>query len=81
MNVSPKEMITRLLKYLIEGFVVAFAVWLIPTKTLDIAQVVVIGVTAAAVFAILDMFAPSVMVQGVKQGAGFGIGASLVGWP
>ena len=81
LNVSPKEMMTRLCKYVIEGFVVALAVWMIPKKSLDIEEVVVIGFTAAAVFSILDMFAPSVVVNGVKQGAGFGIGASLVGWP
>lgn len=81
MNVSPKEMMTRLCKYVIEGFVVALAVWMIPKKNMDIEEVVVIGFTAAATFAILDMFAPSVMVSGVKQGAGFGIGARLVGWP
>jgi hypothetical protein len=81
MNVSPKEMMTRLCKYVIEGFVVALAVWMIPKKQMDIEEVVVIGLTAAATFAILDMFAPSVMVNGVKTGAGFGIGAKLVGWP
>jgi len=80
MNVSPKEMMTRLCKYIIEGFVVALAVFLIPKNKMDIEEVVVIGLTAAATFSILDMFAPSVMIQGVKQGAGFGIGASLVGW-
>jgi len=79
MNVSPKEMMTRLCKYIIEGFVVALAVFIIPKNKMDIEEVIVIGLTAAATFSILDMFAPSVLV-GVKQGAGFGIGASLVGW-
>ena len=79
MNVSPKEMMTRLCKYIIEGFVVALAVFIIPKNKMDIEEVIVIGLTAAATFSILDMFAPSVLV-GVKQGAGFGIGASLIGW-
>ena len=81
MNVSPKEMMTRLCKYVIEGFVVALAVWMIPKKSMNMEEVAVIALTAAATFAILDMFAPSIMVQGVKQGVGFGIGAKLVGWP
>ena len=39
-----------------------------------------IGLTAAATFALLDMYAPSVG-HTVRQGAGFGIGANLVQFP
>jgi hypothetical protein len=39
-----------------------------------------IGLTAAATFAILDIYAPSVG-SGARTGAGFGIGATMVGFP
>jgi hypothetical protein len=43
-------------------------------------EVAMIGLTAAATFAILDIYAPSVG-SGARTGAGFGIGAGLVGFP
>lgn len=79
--INVREFLTRLSKYLIEGFVVAIAAWVIPKTNPKLEEVVMLGLTAAATFAILDMFAPSVIVAGVRQGAGLGIGASLVGWP
>ena len=79
--INTKELTTRLCKYLIEGFVVAIAAWVIPKNNPNIEEVLIIGLTAAATLAILDMFAPSVIIAGVRQGAGFGLGASLVGWP
>jgi hypothetical protein len=79
--INTKELTTRLCKYLIEGFVVAIAAWVIPKNNPNIEEVLIIGLTAAATLAILDMFAPTVIIAGVRQGAGFGLGASLVGWP
>ena len=38
------------------------------------------GLVAAATFSLLDLFAPSVSGS-ARQGAGFGVGAGLVGWP
>jgi len=78
------EVVTRALKYLLEGIVVAVAAFLIPDKNRQpkMEEVVMLGLTAAAVFAVLDMFAPSnVIASSARQGAGFGIGASLVKWP
>ena len=43
-------------------------------------EVLMIALTAAATFALLDMYAPSVGAT-ARQGAGFGIGAGLVQWP
>jgi hypothetical protein len=75
-----KEIIIRLVKYLFEGIVVAFAAYMIPGKKMDVAEVVVIGVIAAATFSILDLFAPA-LSGGVRSGAAFGVGANLVGFP
>ena len=71
--------LTRLVKYLVEGGAVALAAYFIPRRTMDLQEVAMIAVTAAAVFAILDYFAPSVSMS-ARQGAGFGIGAMQVGF-
>jgi len=69
----------RAVKYLVEGGAVALAAYFIPRRKMDLQEVAMIAVTAAAVFAILDLYAPSVG-QSARQGAGFGIGASQVGF-
>jgi hypothetical protein len=43
-------------------------------------EVATLAVLAAVVFAMLDAVSPSVAVT-ARQGAGFGLGASLVGFP
>ena len=52
----------------------------IPKKSLPLKEVVALGITAAVVFAILDLVSPSISFT-ARQGAGFGIGANLVGFP
>lgn len=83
MNVDIAEIVKRALKYLMEGIVVAVAAFLIPERNRKpkMEEVVMLGLTAAAVFAVLDMFAPSNIIEYARQGAGFGIGAGLVQWP
>lgn len=71
--------IRRVIKYLIEGLAVAFVAYLVLGRDkLNIRDVVILGVTAAFVFAILDAFSPMV-ATGVRFGAGFGIGQNLFG--
>ena len=70
--------IDRLIKYLLEGLAVAIAAYLIPRTKISVKETMLISLTAAAVFAILDQFAPSVAV-GARQGAGFGIGFGRFG--
>ena len=72
------ELVKRAIKYLIEGLVVALAAFAIPKNQPNIEEVIVIALTAAATFAVLDVFIPS-MGQSARGGAGFGIGAYLVG--
>jgi len=69
----------RAVKYLVEGGAVALAAYFIPRRKMDLQEVAMIAVTAAAVFAILDLYAPSVGVS-ARQGMGFGIGATQVGF-
>jgi hypothetical protein len=80
MDFSVGEFVSRALKYLLEGLAVAAAAVFIPKKALPMDEVAILALTAAAVFAILDVLAPSVGVT-ARQGAGFGLGANLVGFP
>jgi len=74
------EVLNRAIKYLIEGIAVGLAAVLVPRKGIDFQEVVAIAIVAAAVFAVLDLVSPSIGVT-ARQGAGFGIGANLVGFP
>lgn len=72
------EFMRKVIKYLILGMCVSVVSALLPKKSMNIEEIVVIGVTAAAIFAILDVFAPSISAS-AKNGAGFAIGAGMVG--
>ena len=74
------ELIRRAVKYLVEGVMVAIAAYAIPKKSLNLDEVLLIALTAAATFSILDTYVPSMAVS-ARSGAGFGIGANLVGFP
>jgi ABC-type Co2+ transport system permease subunit len=74
------ELIKRAVKYLVEGLMVALAAYAIPKKALNMDEVALIALTAAATFSILDTYVPSMAVS-ARSGAGFGIGANLVGFP
>lgn len=80
MDFSFAEFVNRALKYLLEGLAVAIAAGFIPKKALPLDEIAALGLVAAAVFALLDVLAPSVGVT-ARQGAGFGLGANLVGFP
>ncbi len=72
-----QEILARAIKYIVEGGAVAVAAYFIPRKKMNLQEIVMIALTAAAVFAILDLYAPAVGIAS-RQGAGFGIGAGLV---
>ena len=74
------ELVKRAVKYLVEGLMVAIAAYAIPKKSLKLDEVALIALTAAATFSILDTYVPSMAVS-ARSGAGFGIGANLVGFP
>lgn len=80
MNYGFAEIVNRVIKYLIEGLVIAAAAIFIPKRALPLDEVATLAVLAAVVFAILDAVSPSIGVT-ARQGAGFGLGANLVGFP
>jgi hypothetical protein len=73
------DLMTRVIKYAFEGVAVALAAYFFSGK-LKINEIGMISLTAMATFAILDVYAPSVG-SSARTGAGFGIGAGLVGFP
>lgn len=72
------ELVKRAIKYLVEGLAVAICAMLIPKKALSVEEIMIIALTAAATFSILDVFIPS-MGSSVRNGAGMTLGSSLVG--
>ena len=74
------ELSRRLVKYLIEGLFVALAAYTIPKSSLNIEETLLIALIATATFTILDTYLPSIGAS-ARSGAGFGIGANLVGFP
>jgi hypothetical protein len=75
-----EELVKRAIKYIVEGLMVAIAAFVIPQKKMRLDEVLLIALTAAATFSILDTYLPSMAVT-ARSGAGFGIGANLVGFP
>jgi hypothetical protein len=80
MDYGVAEVVNRVIKYLIEGLVVAAAAIFIPRRALPMDEVATLAVLAAVVFAILDAVSPSMGVT-TRQGAGLGLGFKLVGFP
>lgn len=72
------ELIKRAIKYIVEGIIVALAAYAIPKKSLNVEEVIIIALTAAATFSVLDVFIPSMGV-GVRGGTSFAIGTGLAG--
>ena len=79
-TVNVSELIRRIVKYLVEGLMVAIAAYAIPKRSLNMEEIILIALTAAATFSILDTYVPTMGVT-ARSGAGFGIGANMVRFP
>ena len=75
MDIDFAEILGRALKYLMEGLAVGLACYF--TK-LKMDEIIIIAVTAAVTFAILDMYTPQVS-SAARMGTGFGIGSQFAG--
>ena len=75
--INVTELVKRIIKYLVEGLMVAIAAYAIPKRSLNIEEIILIALTAAATFSILDTYVPSMGVN-ARSGAGFGIGANSI---
>jgi hypothetical protein len=72
------ELLTRAVKYFLEGLAVAVAMTIIPAKKPNLEEIAVVATTAAVVFAILDLLSPSIGLTS-RQGVGLSIGSQLAG--
>ena len=59
LNLDLNEVVRRAVKYLVEGLAVAVAAFYIPKKQMNLQEIAMIAVTAAASFAVLDMLPPN----------------------
>ena len=57
--INVAELVKRIIKYLVEGLMVAIAAYAIPKRSLNWEEIVLIALTAAATFSILDTYVPS----------------------
>jgi len=72
-----REVLKRMTKYFIEWLVIAFASKMIPSQKIEVCEVVMIATVGACVFALLDMFSPTVS-NAARTGAGFMLGLKTV---
>lgn len=83
-GIDLSDLWSRAQKFILEGLAVAIAAFVLPAwmggKRLPMSQIGMIALVAASTFAILDYGSPSI-AGGARQGAGFGIGAHMVGFP
>ena len=63
MNFNTGELFKRAIKYLVEGLLVAIAAYAIPQRQLKLDEIMLIALTAAATFSILDTYVPSINVN------------------
>ena len=74
---NSRELCKRVIKYILEGIVVAIAAILLPRSKPDFEAVIALAMIASATFAIVDTLMPSLNFP-LKFGVGFGIGNSMV---
>jgi ABC-type Co2+ transport system permease subunit len=72
------ELVKRIIKYLVEGLIVAIVACVIPKRSLNVEEIILIALTAAATFSILDTYLPSVGAS-TKSGLGLGLGIRMSG--
>lgn len=72
------ELVKRIIKYLVLGLVISVVAIVIPKKSLNLEEVIILALSAAATFSILDVFVPSIS-DAAKSGVGFSVGTGLAG--
>ena len=66
-----------LVKYFVQGLAVAVASYLVMRNQIKTEEILVIALTAAAVYSVLDTYAPALGV-GARLGTGVSLGMKLV---
>lgn len=73
---ASKLSVAILVKYLLEGFAVTLAAYVIPNKRTKLNEIAAISLLAALTLFVLDLFATEVSI-GARFGTGLGIGMNL----
>jgi hypothetical protein len=76
-TVYSKLTVNNLVKYIVQGIVVATAAYVIPNRKTSINEIALIALIASLTFFTLDIFTSDI-AQGLRLGTGFGIGMNLV---
>lgn len=76
MIIDYSEVFGRILKYLIEGIAVGLVSYFVAQLNTD--QIIIIAVSSAAIFAILDMYSPGTG-NAFRMGIGLSAGTHMVG--
>lgn len=82
-NVDWSDVVTRILKYLIEGVVVmavSYSLLSNKGKRAGLNEVLMLGLVAAACFAVLDLLSPS-YGSSARNALGMSVGFNLGGFP
>ena len=74
-----KEIMKRVIKYLVEGLMVAIACYAIPKQSLQLDEIALLALVAASTFSILDTYIPT-MGESARNGTGLGIGLKISGF-
>lgn len=76
-SVDGKEIVVRIIKYILEGSMVAIAVALIPKQKPSLEEILTIALVAAATFSLLDMYSPSIG-QAARLGSGIWLSKGII---
>ena len=76
-SLDTRTLCKMVVKYITLGLVIAIVSLVLPKQKLDLEAVIALALVAAATFAILDLFAPT-LADPARFGLGAGIGWQLV---
>jgi uncharacterized membrane protein len=79
-SIDTRSLCRNIVKYIVLGLVISVVLVLLNKNKLTVLDIITVALVAGAVYAILDTFAPNLSYP-AQLGAGFGIGAGLVGFP
>jgi len=78
--VDLNEVVKRIIKYLLLGLSIALCAVLIPKKSLNVEEIIILALSGAATFSILDCFSGPEVASSARSGAGLGLGLRLSGF-
>lgn len=62
-NLDVTDFLTRILKFLIIGFMISITSYMIPKNKPTIREIIMIGCSSSLVFALIDIYAPTIVCE------------------